>query len=205
MKEKQLIVIARAVSMVFTPFYLSLVGMIALFLARDMKIFRLEYKLEVLLVVYLFTILLPTIAIRYYRKFLGWTHREMLQKERRMVPYIISIVCYFMCYHLMNMMRIPHFMSSIILASLSIQIVCAVINVWWKISTHTAAIGGVAGALVAFSLKFVFNPVWWLCFVILMAGLVGTSRMILRQHSLAEVVAGFLTGFLCSFFIILRF
>ena len=199
-------ILARTVSLVFTPFYLPLVGMAALFFLSYINyIFPWSYKLLVLSIVYIFTILLPSLSIRYYRKFLGWTRADVGKKERRMVPYIISIVCYFMCYHLMNLLRIPHFMSSILLASLAIQVTCAIINVGWKISTHSAAIGGVAGALIAFSFKFHFNPVWWLCLVILLAGIVGTSRMILRQHSLAQVVMGFLMGYLCAFYIILRF
>ncbi len=45
----------------------------------------------------------------------------------------------------MNVLHFPHFMSRILMAALLIQVICALINVWWKISTHTAAIGGVAG------------------------------------------------------------
>ena len=105
----------------------------------------------------------------------------------------------------MNLLHIPHFMSSIIVAALAIQVVCAFVNLFWKISTHTAAIGGVAGALIAFSGIFSYNPVWWLCIIIIVAGLLGTSRMILRQHSLSQVVAGFLLGFVLSFIVILRF
>jgi membrane-associated phospholipid phosphatase len=89
------------------------------------------------------------------------------------------------------------------MAALIIQVLCALINVWWKISTHSAAIGGVAGALVAFALIFSFNPVWWLCVVIILAGMVGTSRIILRQHSLPQVVTGFLTGLVCAFYTII--
>jgi Na+/H+ antiporter NhaC len=70
----------------------------------------------------------------------------------------------------MEQMHIPFFMRSIVAAALIIQIVCALINVWWKISTHTAAIGGVAGALFVFSEVFRFNPVWWFCLVIGIAG-----------------------------------
>jgi len=40
--------------------------------------------------------------------------------------------------------------------------------------------------------------VWWLCLVFLAAGVVGTSRMILRQHSLGQVVGGFWIGFVCA-------
>ena len=94
----------------------------------------------------------------------------------------------------MRSLHIPHFMSSIVVAALCIQIICAIVNGWWKISTHTAAIGGVVGALVAFAAIFGFNPLPWLCITIIIAGILGTSRMILRQHSLSEVVSGFLVG-----------
>lgn len=92
----------------------------------------------------------------------------------------------------------PHFMSSIIVAALLVQIVCALINLWWKISTHTAAIGGVGGALFAFAYYMGFNPVWWLCLVFIIAGVLGSCRMILRQHSLSQVVVGFWVGFFCA-------
>jgi membrane-associated phospholipid phosphatase len=84
------------------------------------------------------------------------------------------------------------------MSALLIQIICAIVNVWWKISTHTAAIGGVAGALFAFAEIFSFNPVWWLCLVLLVAGIMGSARMILRQHSLSQVMGGFGIGFVCA-------
>ena len=103
----------------------------------------------------------------------------------------------------MHRFNIPHFMSNILMAALVIQILCALINVWWKISTHTAAIGGVTGALQAFSMIFGFNPIGWLCVVIILAGMVGTSRMILRQHSLRQVCYGFLLGLVAAYTVIL--
>ena len=105
----------------------------------------------------------------------------------------------------MTITHVPHFMGSILIAALVIQIACAMINLFVKISTHTAAIGGVTGSLLAFSVIFSFNPVWWLCITLLLAGMVGTSRMILRQHSLHQVVLGYLAGVLCSFVSVLLF
>ncbi len=194
---------ARIMSMLFTPFYLPLVGLIALFSFSYLSIFPWALKLEVMLIVYLFTILLPTLMIRFYRHYQGWSLIELGKRESRMVPYIISIVCYFTCIYVMQRLHMPHFMSAIVVAALLVQIICAIINVWWKISTHSAAIGGVGGALFAFAEYLGFNPVWWLCVVFIVAGLVGSSRMILRQHTLGQVVGGFWIGFFCAAFAIL--
>lgn len=202
MKEKNIILAARIMSMIFTPFYLPLVGLVALFMFSYMALLPMGYKLHILLSVYLFTILFPSILIHLYRRCQGWTSKELGKKERRIVPYIISIVSYFGCFFLMEYKNTPRVMSIILVAALMIQMVCALINVWWKISTHTAAIGGVAGALVAYSIGFAFNPIWWLCFVLILAGMVGSARMILRQHTLSQVVAGFFVGLICAFFVI---
>lgn len=203
MKEKDIIIAARVLSMVFTPFYLPLVGLTALFTFSYLSLMPWPYKMAVLAMVYLFTILMPTLLIHFYRHHHGWTLIELGKKERRMVPYIISILCYFTGYYVMHRFNIPHFMSNILMAALVIQILCALINVWWKISTHTAAIGGVTGALTAFSVIFMFNPVSWLCLVILLAGMVGTSRIILRQHTLRQVLAGFCVGFVSAYTVVL--
>lgn len=203
MKEKDIIQTARVMSMVFTPFYLPLVGLIALFTFSYMAMMPWRYKLLILVLVYVFTILLPTVLIHVYRRYQGWTLIDLGVKERRMVPYILSILCYFSCYYLMNVLHFPHFMSRILMAALLIQVICALINVWWKISTHTAAIGGVAGGLMAFAFIFDFNPVWWLSLVFIIAGLLGTSRIILRQHSLLQVCAGFGVGVVTGFWVIL--
>ena len=198
MKEKNIILISRVVSMMFTPFYLPLVGLAALFFFSYLNTFPLYYILMVMGIVWLFTVLLPTRLIHLYRRYHGWTPIQLGVRERRMVPYVISILCYFICFYIMSLSHTPHTITSILIAALAVQMLCAMINVWWKVSTHSAAIGGVAGGLLSFSLIFNFNPVWWLCLVILLGGMVGTSRMILRQHTLPQVVVGFFVGLLCS-------
>jgi membrane-associated phospholipid phosphatase len=197
-REKQIILGARIVSLVFTPFYLPLVGLLALFLLSYLSLYPWGFKLKVIALVFLFTVLLPTFLIRLYRRYQGWTLIELGQKERRVVPYVISILCYFACVWLMDQQHIPHFMAGIVIAALAVQIVCALINLFWKISTHTAAVGGFVGALFVFAEVFAFNPVWWFCLLFVVAGLLGTSRMILRQHTLSQVVGGFFVGCICS-------
>ena len=55
MKEKNIILAARVASMVFTPFYLPFIGLIALFIFSYMSLMPWQYKLTVLTLVYFFT------------------------------------------------------------------------------------------------------------------------------------------------------
>ena len=203
MKEKEIIFTAKVLSVLFTPFYLPILGLLILFIFSYLSLLPLTYKLFLLLMFYLFTVFLPTALIRFYRRYQGWTLIELGSRERRAIPYVISIFSYLLCYYIMAATHVPHFMGSILIAALVIQVACAIINLFIKISTHTAAIGGVTGALLAFSVIFSFNPVWWLCIVLLLAGMVGTSRMILRQHTLAQVVTGFIVGWFLAYWTVL--
>ncbi len=200
--EKNIILTARILSMIFTPFYLPLVGLIILFLFSYMSMLPLGYKLFMLMFVYMFTILMPSLLIHLYRRYQGWSLIELGHKERRIVPYIISILCYCGCFFFLVYRQVPRVVSIVLMAALVILMLCALVNVWWKISTHTAAIGGLTGALLSFAERFAFNPTWWLCLVLMIAGMVGTSRMILRQHSLSQVVVGFFVGLLSAYLII---
>ena len=104
MVQKDIITTAKVMSLIFTPFYLPITGLLALFFLSYLNdLIPWYYKLTVMMLVYIFTVLLPTFLIHLYRKYQGWTLLELGIKERRMVPYIISIVCYFACYYILNL------------------------------------------------------------------------------------------------------
>ena len=205
MTETRLILASRVISSFISPFYLPVFGMIVLFMFTYLGMLDTWIKLRVLFIVYIFTVAIPTYLIRLYHYYHGWTPIQIGSKERRMVPYVIAIVCYFICYYILNLLHMPHFIGTVIVAALVLQVVCALVNLRWKVSTHSAAIGGVIGALIAFSFLFTFNPTWWLFFLFFMAGLVGTSRMILRQHTLIEVSMGFLIGIVVAFLAVMYY
>lgn len=189
--------------MVTTPFYLPVLGLIFLFTFSYLSIFPMMYKLLMVLLFYLFSVLLPTYLIHVYSKYEGWTTKQLINRERRMVPYVISILCYFLGFYLLTLMNTPDFISVIFVVAIIIQVLCAAVNRWWKISIHSAGIGGVTGMVVAFSVILSFDPTWWLCMLLLIAGLVGTARMVLRQHSLAQIVCGYLIGLASGFIIVM--
>lgn len=162
----------------------------------------LKYKLIVLGIVYCFTILMPTITIFLFRKINGFALHELSERKKRYVPILLTIISYVFCLMMMHKLKNPWFMTGIILTSLVVLIICIIVNLKWKLSEHMAGIGGVVGGLISFSAIFGYNPVWWLCFFILVAGVLGTARIILGHHSLGEVLYGFAVGFICSLLVL---
>ena len=102
------------------------------------------------------------------------------------------------CFLTMYRIHLPRYMSGIIIATLLCMVICTSINLKWKISTHMASCGMIIGGLLSYSFIFQFNPIWWLCGFILLAGMLGSARIIVRQHTLNEVGGGFLVGLFCG-------
>ena len=202
MNNKYIILAARAISLLFTPFYLPTVAVILLLNFSYLNQLDHRYRFAFAGIVIIFTWIFPLSAIYLYRRINGWTSHQMSQRERRFVPYIINIICYGSLYALMSFLHIPTFLTTVVMSALLIQIVCALTNVWMKISTHAAASGGVIGMLMAFSLLFHFNAINWLCLAILLSGAVCSSRMILHVHNHRELGFGVLIGILCGWAVV---
>lgn len=191
---KQALLLARFFSSIFRPSYYPTVGTLILLSFTYLAIFPWFFKIWVLALIHFFTVILPSMGIYAYRRYHHWSLQELRLHRRRYVPYIINIVCYMCLMHIMTVIHMPHFLVAIIGISLIIQMGCLLFNLRWKVSMHSAGSGGIIGALVAYSVLFAFNPIWWLSAAFILSGCVMTSRMLLRQHTLGQVMAGTLIG-----------
>ena len=200
--DKTMLRVARITSIVFTPFSIPFLAFLVLFLFSYLRIMPILYKGIVLGIVYCFTILTPTITIFLFRKINGFARQELSERKKRYVPILLTIISYVFCLLMMRKLNIPWYMTGIIFVSLVMSIICILVNLKWKLSEHMAGMGGIVGGLVSFSALFSYNPVWWLCLFILVAGILGSARIILQHHTLGEVPAGFTVGFVCSLLVL---
>lgn len=201
-EDKTLIRIARMVSALFTPFSIPFLAFLVLFLFSYLSIMPIQYKLIVLGIVYCFTIMIPVLTIFIFKKINGFSAQELGERKKRYMPFFFTIISYVFCLLMMNRLNIPWYMSGIILSALIVMMICIVVNLKWKLSEHMAGAGAVIGGLVAFSALFGYNPVWWLRLFILVAGMLGTARIILGHHTLGEVMGGFAVGLVCSLMVL---
>ncbi len=190
------------ISAIFTPFSIPFLAFLILFIFSYLRIMPWQYKLIVLGVVYCFTILIPTLTIFIFRKINGFRPEELVERKKRYVPFILTITSYIFCLLMMHRLNIPWYMTGIILSALIMMVICVIFNLKWKLSEHMAGAGAVIGGLVAFSALFGYNPIWWLCLFILVAGILGTARIILQHHTLGEVMGGFAVGLVCSLLVL---
>lgn len=194
MNNRYIILSAQIISTLFTPFYMPTVAFVVLLMFSYLSQLGFAQKCYMVLMVYIFTVLLPRIVIYFYRKHMGMSKLQLSQRANRYVPYIISIMSYTLLLSIMKLLHLPHFCVPIVAAALLIQITCAIVNNWIKVSTHAASSGGVIGMLFAFSIIFNFNAVYWIALCVFLCGCVCSARMVLRQHTYRELFFGVLIG-----------
>ncbi len=200
---KRLICISRIISWTLSPVFIPFLAFVVLFLFTYLRMMPTSFKLIILAIVYSFTILMPSVTIFLFRKINRYSRDEMSRdRVKRFVPFILTSTSYGFCLAMMYRLNIPWYMTGIILSALVIWILCVVINLKWKLSEHMAGIGGIIGGVIAFSNLFAYNPLLWLCIFIMVAGVLGTARIILKHHTLGEVLSGFTIGFIVTLLVL---
>lgn len=194
--------VSKVVSWVFNPFSIPFLAFLILLLFSYLRMLPITYKLIILGIVYTFTILTPSLAIYVYCRLNKLSMKDLTLRHHRYAPFLLTILSYVCCLLLMRKMNIPWYMSGIILAALLMQVICICLNLVWKLSEHMAGAGAIVGGLVAFSALYGYNPIWWLCLFILIAGILGSARISLGHHTVDEVIGGFAIGLLCTLLVL---
>lgn len=185
---------ARITSIIFHPLLIPTIGFLLLFSSGFyFAVIPWNLKRFILLVVFLSTCLIPLISIGL----LSVSSRFDLKMEKgtdRVLPLIFSSISFYLGYLILGQIKSFPVFQVFLVASILVQTALAIISLQWKISAHSAAIGGLVGSFLALAIRLQENPVLILIVLILISGLVCTSRLILQKHTSAQVYSGFLLG-----------
>lgn len=135
----------------------------------------------------LFAAVIPTWFIRNGMRRGSIEDRHVGKRQRRLVvlPFIMASVL--LSFAVMIWAGAPADMTAMVAAMFASLVPIMVITVWWKVSVHTAV---ASGAIVCTAIAL--GP-WWLLLYPLVA-VIGWSRVVLRDHTLAQTVVGALVG-----------
>lgn len=179
---------------------MPLFGIIILLQTPVFKFFPLWYHVIAISGTILFTAILPALPIVWMMR-KGEIHDMFISKrEERTMPYLFSLLSY--VFWVLFLSRTLHFPMSLLVFAIGCVVsifVMVLINLKWKISAHATGIGGLAGGIFGVCYQMAINPVWLFVIVIIVSGLVAISRIYLKAHTISQVIAGFLIGFLVVF------
>lgn len=209
--------ISKMVSVVFHPLFI-ITYVTVFYLAIDPYGFgvpSIGEQVPFILMIFFTTAIIPIIAV-LLMKFLGLVQSlELKEAKERIGPYIITGIFYiWLTVNLFNNNEVPKLYVIFILGSAIGLFVSFFINNFVKISAHGVGMGGMLGFFLLL-LQSPVQKVWFelsssqaigipviffFLLVVLLTGIVGTSRLLLKAHEAKEVMQGVLVGLSSVFF-----
>ncbi len=127
------------------------------------------------------------------------TSLEMPTRSERIAPYVMSLLYYGMTWYLLS--RTPLHPAAVLLVpgALIALLFTTLITLRWKISAHMVGMGGSLGALAALGYLHGCAVMEPMSVLILLAGALGTARLLTSDHTPAQVYAGTALGFVSMF------
>lgn len=197
--NKFLATLAEGLSNVLSPLLMPTYGVFIVFWVSVLCLLPYGTRVSVLLMCMGITCILPLIFLSVLRHFKLVKDLHVNIREQRFIPYMFTAVCYLVAAYYLYYRHSPQWFVTFMVGSAVTAVVMALINLKWKISAHMAGICGVVALIYQIHVQGLsaFDLLWLLCLSVIVAGLVGSSRMVQRRHDLWQVLAGALVGFLC--------
>lgn len=198
---------AKIVSFVFHPLLMPTLGFFILLNSSvylSSSINPLTTKITYA-TIFIFTCILPFINV-WFLVNKGFAKDIYLRtRQERKLPYLFSVVYYLILYYFLKPINLPPVIYLMVLGTTMASIITLLINLRWKISAHMVGIGGVLGAVIGLSERFMQNLNGTIIILFLIAGIIGYARLKLDAHTSAQVYVGFATGFGCLLLMMIVF
>lgn len=192
---------AYLISYLFHPLLMPTLGVFIIFYSGIyLSFIPYEAKKIILLMTAFITLFLPItlLPLLYWQKKISKI--TLPKRQERLIPLFVSLLFYYLAYYILKKNNIPFFIQDFILASFFCLLAVSLIHLKWKISIHMVGLGGILGLWSILSFLFnIPNQSVFLILLIVVSGLVGSARLVLKAHTQVQVYTGFLVGYILSF------
>ena len=158
-----------------------------------------EKNLIILRVGYI-TIFYPALTVLLL-KGLGFIKSIFLKTQReRIAPYIATNFFYFWMFLVFrNQPEVPTILTSFIFGAFLASSVALISNIYFKISMHALGVGALCGlALINIFSGFTYAVFLTPMIIVLITGLVSTSRLIVSDHKPFDIYSAIILSILCQ-------
>lgn len=135
----------------------------------------------------LFAAVLPMGYVIFGARVGRWANHHIPVRRQRLVPMCVGIVSLVVGVLVLRAVGSPRYLTGIMAINAAGMVALTVVTAWWKISAHTSM-----SAATATMLLFVIGPDAAL--LLPLPCLTGWSRLHLRAHTLAQILAGAAVG-----------
>lgn len=191
---------AVIVSLLLHPVFMTTYSIALLFVYTDFKYIFANRFSDFMSMVMFFTCFMPLVSIYFYRR-IGYINAFSIEtRHDRLVPFFTTVLSYGVLFFIFYKGGLYTWFLAIVVASTILLVLGNLICIWWKISMHMIGIGGLIGSVfsIAYNIKQQ-NPYELFIILIILAGILGVARLILKKNTPAQVYGGFLVGLSVSY------
>lgn len=191
--------VALVISVVFQPLLMpTLVFAMILFAVPEATSIPEEFKDRIFFLILLSTLVIPMVTIIGLK--LSGTIKSLHMPEirDRRVPFLITSIYFILTsWFLYQKSELdPVLWLGMAVICISVILLTSV-SFFWKMSAHMTGLGGLLGVVLVLGAKFPnFEILYPLLMVLVLCGIVASSRLYLQAHRPLEVYVGFAAGFL---------
>lgn len=197
-RANAIVVIAKWLSGIFSPLLIPTYCMTLAVWLTPLSNAPERVRLISTSVVFIITAVLPMAMLLGMMRAGRISDFDVSNRRQRLMPTIGLLVCYALATGYIYIINAPHWLFMFFVGAIVATLVLGLITFKWKISAHGGAIGTMIGMLAFLIMHNIcalnLTNIVILSVIILIAGAVGTSRIVLQHHTPGQVVAGTLLG-----------
>ncbi|WP_296635086.1 hypothetical protein [Polaribacter sp.] len=186
--------IHKIISTLFHPIVIPTVGIIIYFLATTKPIEQYQ-KLITICIVFASTYVIPLLLLITLKKTGIINSYQLKTRKERKIPLAIMVFLFYMLGNLFYRVKVLEEISMLFYATaLGLLITYLLLNIKIKSSIHLLSIGLTCGFFMFSSLMSRESYILIIMTLFLIAGLLASSRLHLKAHTVKEVYLGFFIG-----------
>jgi hypothetical protein len=159
---------------------------------------------NILLAVAIMTGILPVLSVFILSRSELIDSIHLDKRKDRFLPYIITLFYLLATYIILLEPGLPSLIYAALFGGIVAFCGLALMTLLWRVSVHLCAYAGLVGAVCGLFVHVKFPLQDLLVLMVLLGGLLASSRLRLGAHTLPEVALGSVWGFFCSFFFVSR-
>jgi hypothetical protein len=187
---------AHVISCLFHPLIMPTLGLLIIFNSGTyLSLLDPAAKRAIIFVMALGTLLFPVLMLPLLQyRHLVLKSGEALTKQEKRIPQIIIFILYIITFIYFKKLPLSQVIHAYTLSVTATFFLILALNLQFRVSMHTAALGGLTGLIIALIFLYETQLEGLLMLVTLAGGLTGTSRLALGDRQ-GEILWGFLLGF----------
>jgi len=184
----------NVISYLFHPIFIPVMATVGYFIVTP-RMYEFNFTVDVSITISIFTIFIPILTFILLRRLRLIDTIFVKEVDQRKIPLYLYVLLLFVIITKVISKSIFAELFDFFLATLISATACLLFVLFRvKASMHMMGISGLVMFFIVLSISYQLNITFALSILILILGVVGSSRLYLKAHTFTELVLGFFIG-----------